>query len=263
MDTKEHKFIIRIDDYPTGVRDKIDNYRKFADQILNEFERFNIPYMLAVVPDLLEPEDHTFMQNRRNMTVGMHGLNHDQRKVGFRKIINEFTDNTVEHNLKLLKRGKELLREYDTVCFIPPGNAYDLNLLKALAMDEFKLCFGTFPKVWRSRSPIIILHASPPLYGLSRDVISHLTKIQNEYGIRQILRRLYYTAGIATWNMFNQADTDIKMPSNLTQIALHWTWEWDEVLSHKSRLSDLCEWLSEQNVVSVKELVIPNRQEIK
>ena len=42
MDTKEHKFIIRIDDYPTGVRDKIDNYRKFADQILNEFERYNI-----------------------------------------------------------------------------------------------------------------------------------------------------------------------------------------------------------------------------
>ena len=39
IDTKEHKFIIRIDDYPTGVRDKIDNYRKFADQILNEFEQ--------------------------------------------------------------------------------------------------------------------------------------------------------------------------------------------------------------------------------
>ena len=57
-----HKFIIRIDDYPTGVRDKIDNYRKFADQILNEFERFNIPYMLAVVPAFLEPEDHVLMQ---------------------------------------------------------------------------------------------------------------------------------------------------------------------------------------------------------
>tara|TARA_Y100000590_G_scaffold340202_1_gene387957 strand:- start:616 stop:1395 length:780 start_codon:yes stop_codon:yes gene_type:complete len=258
VDSKEHKFIIRIDDYPTGVRDKIYNYRKFADQILNEFERYNIPYMLAIVPALLEPEDHIFLRNRHNMTVGMHGINHDQSKVGFRKIVNELTGNTVEYNLELLKLGRDLLGEHDTVCFIPPGNSYDLNLLKALAIDNFKLCFGTFPKVWHYRSPIVLLHASPPLYGLSRDVISHLTNSQNEYSLHQTLRRLYYTAGIATWNILNQAHTDIEIPNNLTQIALHWTWEWDEILSCRSKLSSLCEWLSQQNVISVNELAIPN-----
>lgn len=262
-----HKYVIRVDDYPTGVRAKLPNYRGLAAQVLGHLERYDIPYMLAVVPAQLEPEDAEFLRRRKNMTVAMHGYNHDQGHAGFRRVTSEFTGNSVERNVDLLERGRKLLDTLDTLdtmdtcAFVPPGNAYDLNLLKALARTGFKLCFGTFPKVWHAASPVTILHAFPPLYGHASDVLAYLSTEngggqRRRNGVVSTARRYYYRSAISLWERLFQFSQDVDLSPELLQIALHWTWEWDDINSNESQLSELCAWLSNQEVIGVPDLLM-------
>ena len=256
-----HKYVIRVDDYPTGIRAKLPNYRGLAAQVLGHLERYDIPYMLGVVPAQLEPEDAEFLRRRKNMTLAMHGYKHDQGRAGFRKVTSEFTGNSVEWNVDLLERGRKLLDTLDTCAFVPPGNAYDLNLLKALALTGFKLCFGTFPKVWHATSPVTILHAFPPLYGHASDVVAYLSAEngsgrQRRNGVVSTARRYYYRSAISLWERLFQFSQDVNLSPELLQIALHWTWEWDDINSNESQLSELCSWLSNQEVIGVSDLVI-------
>lgn len=252
------QYLVRVDDFPSGVRPKISSYRTAAGSILAALEDRDIPYVLGVVPVQLEPEDNEFLKARKGLTVALHGLNHQQVRGPFRRVANEFTHNSVETNLELLHESHRLLGDIRPRVFIPPGNAYDLNLLRALKLAGYELCLGAFPHVWLRSLPVAVHLAYPPLYGRSRGIAAWAGAAGA--GHDTLFRRWLEAARSARFRSASFIWRHTRLPGRETrlrgvrQIALHWTWEWDDVQSGRSGLEAMCDWLQSRDVVSAAEL---------
>jgi hypothetical protein len=70
--------LIRIDDFPTGIRPILPSLLPLIE-ILQEFERRNLPFVLGVVPALLKLVDEstlTALKQIKGMTPAVHGYTH-------------------------------------------------------------------------------------------------------------------------------------------------------------------------------------------
>jgi len=170
--------IIRIDDYPTGIR-PIPDDMSIIHSILLKFETANIPYYLGIVPAILTPEMIQFLKQLSSMIPALHGIDHQYPKLS-KKLIkigdptnkkgkvsvqNEFKWHrlsTITSKLKYWKTWLETQLHRPITTYIPPNNQINLKTLQALHTVGFTQCLS---ETIIPNSPIPIIDSD--FYGFS------------------------------------------------------------------------------------------------
>lgn len=131
---------LRIDDFPQGMP-----YKRFDAknlEMLRYIDSKNIPYCLAVVPDLVCYQDKKILHSLKNATLGTHGFNHG---IDHWRPASEFKQMTMEEILAALERARILLDSItceNPYIFIPPFNMFNQNLLDGLNKFGYKYITG-------------------------------------------------------------------------------------------------------------------------
>jgi len=133
--------VIRIDDFPTGTRPLLPDPGVLLD-VLWEFERRELPYVLGLVPALLPRIDRLYIEELKAlkyMTPAMHGYDHRYDEMSARLLragdpynvrtiterFDEFEHTAEADILARLMKGRELLQHifgHPVACYIPPCN---------------------------------------------------------------------------------------------------------------------------------------------
>lgn len=74
------KNILRIDDFPTGVRPLPSEMHKIYN-LISGVDKLDVPYILGIVPRLCNETDWNFLKSLRNMVPAMHGLTHKYHEI--------------------------------------------------------------------------------------------------------------------------------------------------------------------------------------
>ncbi len=130
--------LIRIDDYPTGVRPLVADRDKIHEVLL-KFEQLETNYRLGIVPAILDDDMKLFLSGLRYMRPVLHGYDHGYP--GFSKYLiergdpynqrgtvggfDEFEYDNSSVIFEKLQKGKKLLEEITGVPvneYIPPCN---------------------------------------------------------------------------------------------------------------------------------------------
>lgn len=207
-DNYHHDMIIRIDDFPSGVRPVLPDLTVFF-RIFDHFEANNIRFHLGIVPDVLKncviPEDQQRLKTYKCLVPCQHGYDHRYFEMSAklmkagdlynRKTLGTFNEFENVDPLLLNKRiaaGKKYLEEFFSQpvdYYIPVCNIIDQPLINALRANRFRRMFTM--KYNTSK-------AGP---------------------MRQILTA--FSGKLADWD---------RSPADC--IGLHITWEYDYVMEH-------------------------------
>ncbi|WP_457576318.1 hypothetical protein [Desulfomarina sp.] len=148
--------LIRIDDYPTGVRPLVEDIN-MIHEVLLEFEQQETEYRLGIVPAVLDDDMKHFLSGLRYMRPVLHGYDHGYPR--FSKYLMEHGDpfnqkgtvgafDEFEHEdssviCEKLQRGKKLLEKITGVSvdeYIPPCNRAGFrtgNVLEELGFKRY------------------------------------------------------------------------------------------------------------------------------
>ena len=165
----ENDKIIRIDDFPTGIRPILEDLEPLYE-ILMEFEKRELRFVLGIVPSLLTDDMIKRLKTFKYLIVGQHGYNHNYNSL-HKKLLdnkdpyndwccmdqfNEFEGKEKFEIKKLINKGRERLEEIGpTNIYIPPCNRLDKNTLKALEDLKFKYILGDGISLRSEKMPII------------------------------------------------------------------------------------------------------------
>jgi hypothetical protein len=153
--------LIRIDDYPTGVRPIAGDLAPLHE-VLAQFESRELPYWLGIVPGILDPSMLDFLASLRFMVPVQHGYDHGYPRLSARLLrkgdphnqrgtvgsVNEFRFQMYRTIRRKLSAGRELLERHlgrPVRAYIPPCNRCDRGTAKALASLGFELCLSDRP----------------------------------------------------------------------------------------------------------------------
>lgn len=144
--------VLRIDDYPTGIRPILDDLSPLH-KILEQVEARGLPYHLGIVPALLTPEMLRFLRSLQHMIPCMHGYDHaypryapllkarndpyNQRSVA---VFDEFKGALYPAILERLRNGRALLEQalsQPVTAYIPPCNKANRRTGRALVEAGF------------------------------------------------------------------------------------------------------------------------------
>jgi hypothetical protein len=140
--------VLRIDDYPTGVRPILSDLSPLHD-ILHKVDARGLKYYLGIVPALVTEEMFRFLRGLRHMIPAVHGYDHAYHKYAPRllakgdpfnergsvKVFNEFRDQPYPVILTKLRDGRHLLEDRlgkPVQAYIPPCNIGDRRTARAL-----------------------------------------------------------------------------------------------------------------------------------
>ena len=166
--------LIRIDDYPNGVRpndywsgsscgfnDEWQEHTFQLNLVLREFEQRELPYILGVVPALLEDRDIEYLKSLQYCEVALHGYDHGSvifkqvapldglgvlRHGGWTGVDNEFDSRYRKSKDQIVAEfsmGLHMLKDFDVKHFIPPFNHMTQD-----AVDAVKDCGLT--DIWQA-----------------------------------------------------------------------------------------------------------------
>ena len=150
--------LIRIDDYPSGVRPILRDMGPL-DEILEQFESRGIPYHLGIVPAILNDNMVDTLRRLRWMIPAQHGFDHRYPRYSALLIrkgdpynergtvggFNEFSWQSMATIARKLQEGKTLLegklgRPVEE--YIPPCNRCNRTTARALQALGFRLCLS-------------------------------------------------------------------------------------------------------------------------
>lgn len=206
--------IIRIDDYPSGVRPIPKNHIQEFAPILQKFEDAGVYYFLGIVPMICSPEDFKFLSTLKRMIPALHGYDHlnpiyapllkekgdPYNTQGLAGNENEFKGLDADETLKMVDEAIEAMvgeLRCNIGAFIPPFNRMNEHVEDIIAGAGIGLILGENVKA--KYLPVI---SSGKYYIWS--------------------------------NQIDQLDL-----SQAQCITLHLTWEWDLIRKGESRLDDL------------------------
>jgi len=146
--------LLRVDDYPTGVRPILDDLSPLHD-VLSRIEEAALPFHLGVVPALLEERMVTFLRSLSHLVVAMHGYSHAYAK--YSKILldagdpfnqqgtvsgfDEFAGQDYPSIVEQLREGRRILESrlgQAPSSYIPPCNAGNRETGRALLATGFE-----------------------------------------------------------------------------------------------------------------------------
>jgi len=128
---------LRIDDYPQGEPSR--RYPKWGRELLAHIDALDIPYYLAVVPEVCSQRDFEFARSLKNAHLALHGFDHALPVWRPRSEFGKFTYN------EILYKIEQTHIRFDGWCpnvFIPPFNMFDQELLDALNHWSFDIITG-------------------------------------------------------------------------------------------------------------------------
>lgn len=146
--------LLRVDDYPTGVRPILDDLSPLHD-VLARIDEAALPFHLGIVPALLEDRMVPFLRGLSHLVVSMHGFAHGYAK--YSKILldagdpfnqkgtvggfDEFAGQDYAAILEQLREGRRILETrlaQSPLSYIPPCNAGNRNTGRALLATGFE-----------------------------------------------------------------------------------------------------------------------------
>jgi hypothetical protein len=153
--------LIRIDDYPTGVRPILEDLSPIHE-ILRAFDERGLPIALGIVPALLDRDMFAFLRTLRHLVPAVHGFDHCYfrfsprlRRMGDpyneRGKISQFNEfrwqlrSTVERRLGEGKARLERELDRPVTIYIPPCNRVDAGTARVLRRVGFALCLCDGP----------------------------------------------------------------------------------------------------------------------
>lgn len=192
--------LIRIDDYPTGVRPRGNMYH--INRFLLEIDDLGVEYVLGIVPTLLYSGDIEFLRSLKNCKPALHGFDHCYFEKS--RICRENSDFKNKYSVSgdFTEFGGRLYEE----CF-------------------YKLSSGKF--ILESIFGQKIEYYIPPCNNITRETDLALEAL----GIRKILSE--NTPEFPTNNTYIKSDFYGKLqnfqPNNQKVVTLHATWEADDI----------------------------------
>ncbi|HTQ06619.1 MAG TPA: DUF2334 domain-containing protein [Polyangiaceae bacterium] len=146
--------LLRVDDYPTGVRPILSDLQPLHDVLLR-IDRAGVPFHLGIVPAILEEPMVRFLNGLEHLIVAQHGFDHgypiyskllieqndpfNQR--GTVKAFDEFAGRDYEEQLELLRRGRDILQSRlgrPVAGYVPPTNTANRSTGRALEALSFE-----------------------------------------------------------------------------------------------------------------------------
>jgi hypothetical protein len=146
--------LLRVDDYPTGVRPILQDLSSLHD-VLSRIDESGLPFHLGIVPALIDDDMATFLRSLQHLVVCMHGYEHGYAKhskilidagdsfnqrgtvVGF----DEFSGRSYDEIERLLREGRQNLASRfgrTPLCYIPPNNEANRTTGRALLATGFE-----------------------------------------------------------------------------------------------------------------------------
>ncbi len=146
--------ILRVDDYPTGVRPILEDLTSLHD-VLSQIDDSGLPFHLGIVPALLNDGMVSFLRSLKHLVVSMHGYEHGYAKHS--KILIDASDpqnqrstvtgfdefagrsyEDVESTLRRARQGLESRLGRAPRSYIPPNNIANRATGRALAAVGFE-----------------------------------------------------------------------------------------------------------------------------
>jgi len=119
---------LRIDDYPQGNPSR--RYPAWGKELLAYIDALDIPYYLAVVPEVCSQRDFEFARSLKNAHLALHGFDH---ALPLWRPPSEFGGFSCNEILdKITRVTTKLFPGWFPSVFIPPFNMFDQELLTAL-----------------------------------------------------------------------------------------------------------------------------------
>lgn len=153
--------LLRIDDYPTGVRPIVEDLGPLH-AVLDQFEQRGLDYYLGIVPGITDAAMFQHLRGLKHMIPAQHGYDHKYPKYSalLRRVgdldnskgtvggFNEFAwqfSSSVERALSFgkLRLENELSRKVEV--YIPPCNRCNRTTAKVLGKLGFTLCLSEKP----------------------------------------------------------------------------------------------------------------------
>ena len=204
-------FLIRIDDYPTGVRPILPDHITRLGAVLKVFEEKGVPYLLGVVPELLDQADYEYLRTLKHATIALHGRDHLYGRWKEGDPDNEFLGMPYAEVERKVTQGLAKLAEWAPRVYIPPFNTVTNELLDVLHEKGVDLVctsehtgYEQFPSAGKLRE----VKTPTPLYGRTPGLVELIKEN------RQALS------------------------SGDFCICLHVTWEDDEIIAGTSALRE-------------------------
>lgn len=146
--------LLRVDDYPTGVRPIMSDLQPLHDVLLR-IDRAGIPFHLGIVPAILEEPMVRFLNGLEHLVVAQHGFDHGypiyskrllergdpMNQRGTVGAFDEFAGRGYEEQLELLGRGREILLSRlgrPVASYVPPTNTANRRTGRALEALRFE-----------------------------------------------------------------------------------------------------------------------------
>ena len=146
--------LLRIDDYPTGVRPILEDLSSLH-AVLQRVDESGLAFHLGIVPAIVEDRMEGFLRSLKHLVVSMHGFEHGYAK--FSKVLldaqdpfnqrgtvggfDEFADASFEHIVEKLSQGRRLLQArtgQTPLSYIPPTNEANRRTGRALESLGFE-----------------------------------------------------------------------------------------------------------------------------
>jgi len=168
--------IVRFDDYPSGVTPTLENHRERMAKVLQPFEEGRIPYVLAVVPALIDREDIEFLKTLKQVEVALHGFDHNKPVwTGCERV--EFRGVGISEVQRKIDEGLEILEDFDVRFYVPPFNALTKEVLRVLEGHPKISDITTGP---RQKIDTTLRAWTPKkaLYGKSTQIVKNIGQLQ-------------------------------------------------------------------------------------
>lgn len=153
--------LLRVDDYPTGVRPILEDLSSIHD-VLSLIDDAGLPFHLGIVPSILEDRMLPFLRGLSRLVVSQHGFEHGYAKHS--KILidagdphnqkgtvggfDEFAGQPYDAILAKLREGRQSLESrlgQTPLSYIPPCNASNRNTGRALQATGFSYILSEKP----------------------------------------------------------------------------------------------------------------------
>ena len=180
------RYIVRIDDFPMNRDHKYDEGLILFKELDAVFKEYKIPYILAVIPNLLTAESSFYlMENSGRITMAQHGHNHHKIMDG--QMRSEFIEISFDEKLQHIREGDKLikswLKQYPNI-FIPPMNWFDEDMIKILKCLGFEYLLGygiEMPKNLGSK--LTHIPCSPKFYNPASKIIPMIEEMEDIDGL--------------------------------------------------------------------------------
>tara|TARA_R110002074_G_scaffold75089_2_gene171834 strand:- start:130 stop:753 length:624 start_codon:yes stop_codon:yes gene_type:complete len=166
--------LVRIDDYPTGIKPVIPNRFVEFDKVLSEFESRGLYYLLGVVPYLINEEDIDYLKTLDHAVIALHGYDHNYYT--FTELNREeFKGWNTQSIIAKLKYGLETaLKDFNINAYIPPFNNFSQNLIDALIELNFDtITTGVNPPNFDYKT-LNVMTPKHAFYGTSTEIINNI-----------------------------------------------------------------------------------------